>query len=225
MLASDMAGSSSSVCAVRGRRGVLDLAGVPARLLAALGMGVPFDLRGRPLRLGVIGASPRTSASSVVSRRGTVVVVTAGVLRRRVAERGVGDWNSLRRGPMALLLPGATTADASAPSSVSTVTSRRWGDLLSPTCSSNICLRGELLRARKRWERWLRVTRRVAADEGGAKKSPPGRVWSLRGSGDDMMSALGVAGSTTLCQRRLKDSGWEPEYRGRGIGDGGGGGA
>ena len=69
--------------------------------------------------------------------------------------------------------------------------------MLSPTSSSNCCFLGEPARGANLLERWLRVMR---WDDGTAMV----RVSSLRGSGEDMMSALGVAGFAMACQRTLK---------------------
>lgn len=163
------------------------LRGVPFAGVGGLrffGIGVPFDLRGLPLFPGVA----RLSSSS--SRSGTVVVVA--VSRLRTAEVGVGDWKSLR-----LVL----TEEGGWFSSVSTVTSSFCGAALSPTSSSKVCLRGETLRDANRYELWLRMARRT---ELGANALS--LMDSLSGSGDDMMSALGVAVLVIGCQRMLNSS-------------------
>lgn len=159
-----------------------------------LGSGVPFVFRGLPLRLGVASGSRRlaTSSSSIDSFRGTVVVVVVAVAARREAGKGLGEGNKRRRVESVEATP--------CPSSVSTVTNSLCGDLLSPTSSSNVCFRGEPAREEKRPDRcWLRVTR---CDDGGTMIVS----LSLRGSGDDMMSALEVSGFAMECQRRLKVS-------------------
>jgi len=143
---------------------------VPAFLFFnALGMGVPFVFRGRPRRRGVAMGSAAGS-SSMDSFSGTIVVVAAWP--RRVLGNGLLDGKSLRRVPLVV-----------SPSSVSTVTNSLWGDWLSPTSSSNVCFLGEAYLA----DRWLRVTR---CEDGGTIMEVS---LSLRGSGEDMMSTLGVA--------------------------------
>lgn len=91
--------------------------------------------------------------------------------------------------------------------------------LLLPTSSSYACFLGETPSDKNFCARWLRVMRRVAEEVMGS-----GVAGSLRGSGEDMMSALGVAGLATLCQRRLKDSGCSPGILRRDICGGRGGG-
>lgn len=195
------ASPSAPAEAVRGRLGVL-LAGVVAFLfLAALGMGVPLDLRGRPRRLGVSAFSiAPLGSSSMASLIGTVVVTARGL--RRVADAGLDEAKRRRLGPAVALL-----------FSVSTVTRSFWGVLPWPTSSSNLCFRGVFSMDMNLPVRWLRVTR----CEEGKKLCVVGE--SLRGSGDDMMSTDGVAMFATLCQRRLKgDSSRLPEFPAGGIG-------
>jgi hypothetical protein len=174
------------------------LMGVPAFLfLPSVGIGVPFDLRVRVFRPGV---TVKSGPSSTESFSGTVVVV---VRAGRALGKGLGEGNSRRRG-----LPWFT-------SSVSTVTNNFCGDALSPTSSSNVCFLGELPRATNLSERWLRVTRR--AEYGAIELAE-----SLRGSGDDMMSKLGVSGLAMWCQRRVKGSVavTDPDARRLDIGEG-----
>jgi hypothetical protein len=100
------------VLVVRALLGVR-LMGVPARrFFAALGNGVPLDLRGLPLRFGVARGSCESTSSSMDSLSGTVVVVVRTLGRTDMA--GLGDWNSR-------LL--AVVVVVSFPFSVSTVTS------------------------------------------------------------------------------------------------------
>lgn len=170
-LISDSASSVSFVCDDFCRLGVRFI-GVPALLFTpAPGIGVPFDFRGLPLLRGVVGSSS--------SLKGTVVVVA--LCRTRTLACDPGDWNNLRR----------VATDEGSASSVSTVTSSFCGAELSPTSSSNVCLRGDTLlvalRDANRFDTRLRVTRRVEL----GKKALSSAV-SLRGSGEDMMSALGV---------------------------------
>jgi hypothetical protein len=113
-----------------------------------------------------------------------VVIPTPG----RGFRNGLDDGNNRRL----VVLAGL-------PSSVSTVTNSRCGDTLSPTSNSKVCFLGELAREANLVERWLRVTRR---EDGGMIEVI---VSSLRGSGDDMMSTLGVAGFAMECQRTLND--------------------
>jgi hypothetical protein len=136
--------------------------------------------------------------------KGTVVVVAIS-LRLDIGNKGLEVWNSFRRA-----LPGPAVALGS---SVSTVTNSFWGARSSPTSSSNICFLGEVPRVENRLDRWLlRGTRRV--DEG---RTTLVSMVSLSGSGDDMMSALGVAMLATECQRTWKASDSRPDFLRRGI--------
>jgi hypothetical protein len=80
-LASDVASPISLLALeARGRRGVLFM-GVPALLFTpAPGIGVPFDLRGLPLLLGVVGSSSSLS--------GTVVVGALSCIRALACDPG-----------------------------------------------------------------------------------------------------------------------------------------
>lgn len=101
-LASDSASSVSLALEDLDFLGVLFIGVATLRLTPAVGMGVPFDLRGLPLFLGVVGSSS--------SLNGTVVVVVRCC--RRTEATDDGDWKSLRL---------VFTEDGGA-SSVSTVT-------------------------------------------------------------------------------------------------------
>ncbi len=150
--------------------------GVPARFLGR-GVGVPGRPGGRPRLFGVDAPTTPASSSSVMPFSGTVIVVVFS--RRRIEDLGVADVKRRRLTSSILDF------------SVSTVTRIFCGESPSPTSSSKVRFRGELLgRASKLDGRWLRVMRlENGAAELGAK--------SFSGSGDDKRLRLGGAMAAT----------------------------
>lgn len=153
------------------------LAGVPG-LLRRVVAGV-LDLRGRPLRLGVVPFKAPPS-SSLRPRSGTFVVTVDS--RRGVNRRcfGVGDWNRRR-----VVLRGPSP-------SASTVTNNRCGVLSSPTSSSKVCFLGDggakaVIRRSAAWVFFLMA-------EGGIMGGL--RTGSMSGSGDDPRSRVMVRSSS-----------------------------